>query len=284
MDWSKAKTILIVALIITNLVLGYFLFFDDIYANSTIEDSFIKKTEEVLNKKGIIIDTYLPIDTNATYNISVEYEKYDPVLVNTNFFNGQGELESKDSAFMEIYKENESITIINDKLIIYENVGVLNDKGITTLELAIKEAMDFLQIRGKIDTNSNDMELSYYRETIEGYYLVYTKVVNDLYIENSFTTFRIEKGGVRKMERTWLNVNEIEVTNLEIVSAPKAILELLSMEQVYNKTISDVSLCYYFDPERQDYFGEYQGATEGKAIPAWRVQFKDGYKVILDIN
>ena len=86
------------------------------------------------------------------------------------------------------------------------------------------------------------------------------------------------------MERTWLNTKEIEETDYKIVPAPKAILELLSMEDASNKTITDISLSYYFDPEKQEYLDDYQQAMEGRAVPAWRVQFQDGYDVILDLE
>jgi len=284
MDWSKAKTILIVALLITNSVLAYFLFFDDIYANSTVDENFLSRTREILLNKNIEIGTEIPLTTNATYNLAVEYEKYEPLEVNMFFFEGNGIRESTDTTFTEIYRDNENVTIINDKLLIYEYKGELQDKGIDSIEKARDEAEKFLFERAKIEPDNNDLELSYSRETDYGFYLEYTKVFDGLYIEQSFTSFRIERGGVRKMERTWLSINHIEETNIEIVPAPKAILELISYEQVYNKTILDISLCYYFDPEKQDYFGDYQSATEGKAVPAWRVLFKDGYKIILDIN
>lgn len=284
MDWSKAKTILIVALLVANSILAYFLYFDDIYANSTTDDSFILRTQKILLNKDIKIDTEIPLTTKATFNLSVEYQKYEPLEINRNFFDGNGIRESMDSTFTEIYRDNENVTIINDKLLIYEYLGDMKDKGINSLEAAKAEAEAFLIDRAKFNSDTNDLVLSYYRETDYGYYLEYTKVLDGMYIEQSFTTFRVENGGVRKMERTWLNIKQIEDTNIEIVSAPKAILELISHEQVYNKTITDISLCYYFDPEKQDYFGDYQSATEGKAVPAWRVLFHDGYKMILDIN
>jgi hypothetical protein len=173
------------------------------------------------------------------------------------------------------------ITLINEKLMIYENSGAETGMPMEDLDQAVDLAKGFLEERGY---ETEDMGLSYWRETESGYFLDFTKVFQDSYIELSYTVIRIEDGRVTRLERTWLNTKEIEETDYKIVPAPKAILELLSMEDASNKTITDISLGYYFDPEKQEYLDDYQQAKEGRAVPAWRVQFKDGYDVILDLE
>jgi len=164
---------------------------------------------------------------------------------------------------------------------IYENAATEAGNPIGNLEQAMELAKQFLMERGY---ETDDMGLSYWRETENGYYLDFTKIFQDSYIELSYTVVIIEDGRITRMERTWLNTKEIEETDYKIVPAPKAILELLSMEDASNKTITDISLSYYFDPEKQEYLDDYQQAMEGRAVPAWRVQFQDGYDVILDLE
>ena len=69
---------------------------------------------------------------------------------------------------------------------------------------------------------------------------------------------------------------------IEISSAPKSLLAVLGKEEVEGKTITDISICYYFDPQRQDYNDNPEEVQQGTTIPAWRIQFNDGYKIFVD--
>ncbi len=281
MDWSKAKTILIVALIVTNIFLAYFLFGEQTPGNAAYDPEFLEETEELLGRNGIILEASVPMEAEQLYNLIVEYEEMEPNMLGERYFNTETDIDGTEGAVVEIESVDESISIINNKLLIYENTGEPAGNDISNLDQAVEMALGFLMERGY---ETEDMRLSYWRETENGYYLDFTKIFEDSYIELSYTVFRIENGQIARMERTWLNTKDIEQTDYKIVPAPKAILELLSMEDASNKTITEISLCYYFDPERQDYLDDYQQAMEGKAVPAWRVQFQDGYDVILDLE
>ncbi len=55
------------------------------------------------------------------------------------------------------------------------------------------------------------------------------------------------------------------------------------MGEVYGKTITDISICYYFDPQKHNYLEDLGEARQGgRAVPAWRIQFSDGYKIFID--
>lgn len=280
MDWSKAKTILIIALIFTNIFLATF-FYSGNDAKALLASPELKKeVENILMRKDIKLETKIPELEASRLNLVVEYENLIAEDLNKNFFNDQGIVESK-SALTEIYKGNESLVIINDKLLIYENETMAIESGQSNIESATALALSFMEEKAY---KTDDMKLSFSQETEDGFFLDFTKSLDDLYIEHSFTTFRIKDGQVRKMERTWLNIKDIKETDYPIISAQKRILELISMEETFGKTIIDISLSYYFDPEKQDYLGEYQQAMEGNAVPAWRVQFEDGYEVILELD
>jgi regulatory protein YycI of two-component signal transduction system YycFG len=280
MDWSKAKTILIIAFVFTNLFLGTFFYGKDETKTLSASPELTQEATKVLLRKDIKLNTTVPDLSRSPYNLIVEYENMVAEDLNKKFFDDAGIIEST-SALTEIYKGDESIVIINDKLIIYENESKAMGPGVSDIESAISLALRFMKEKGY---TTEDMKLSFSQESEEGFYLDFTKSLDEIYIEHSFTTFRIKDGEVRKMERTWLNIKEIKDTDYPIISAQKRILELISMEDTFGKTITDISLSYYFDPEKQDYLGAYQQAMEGNAVPAWRVQFEDGYKVILELD
>lgn len=279
MDWSKAKSILIVALIFTNILLGYVLFLDHNNIDTTIDDKFVNETIDILNDKNIKLNADLPLTNSSLFGLTVEYELLDSNLLNNNFFDGKGQIDLKGEGLLEISFEDELITVVNRKLIIYEFFSNEVIYDIKSEEQAIEIARNFLESK---QFTLSDMKLSFIKMVDGVYNIEFTKMYDESYIEATFTNLQIDKSGVKKLERNWLNMKEVGTNLVQVSSAPKSILGLISMEEVYGKTITDISLCYYFDPEKQDYIENPGEAQQGSTIPAWRIQFDDGYKVFID--
>jgi len=280
MDWSKAKTILIVALLFANAILGYFVITDSMESNASGKAAADIQVEELLQRRDITLQSELPGAPESLMSITVEFERNEPYDINSRYFDGKGIRELKGEEIEELYRGYESVTIKNGKLLIYENRDrmALVTKAVE-LEAAENTAKEFLQERGY---SSADMKLTYHQEEKGGYRLEYSKILENSYVEVGNTSFLIAGDTVKRMERTWLNTVEIQQSDLSLIPAEKAILELLSIEQAYGKTVTDISLCYYFDPEKQNNYDGYQQATQGNAVPGWRIQFEDGTKLVLD--
>ena len=280
MDWSKAKTILIFAFIITNILLGFVLLSSGRQVETTTKEGFIEEVTEILKNKNIFIDTNISKEIPSLGTLIVEYELIDFTKINNNFFQGNGTIESKEQGLTEIFHEDENILITNNKNLVYENKSTIKKYTDLDEEKAKDIALEFLQER---KYNTSEMVLSYILFKGNSYYLEFSKLYKDRYLEKSSTVMEVDKTGVRRMERTWLDVLEEGDTPIYISTAPKSILSLLSMKEVYGKTIKDISLCYYFEPaDHNDYVKEPKEARKGKTMPAWRVLFNDGYKVIID--
>ncbi len=289
MDWSKAKTILLIALVIVNMLLGsiYLLEKKEEKSHEFSEDELINK----LSQKDIKLSVDIPNGENELKGIVVEYEFYDANDINDRFFDENGSIKYINDDLFEVSRQRETVTVINGKLLIYEEEKTEDEtekKVYTTmkelsnpLEKANEIAMQFMKDRG---FSTDDMKLTFSNLTEDGYYLAYSNIHDGNYIESSFTTFEIKDDIVFRMERTWLDIKEIEDVVLKTIPAKKALLELLMKEEVYGKEITDISICYYFDPEKQDYFSKYKEIIEGRTVPAWRIQFSDGYKIILDFE
>jgi len=280
MDWSKAKTILIVALLFANAILGYFVITDSLESNASGKAAADIQVEELLQRRDITLQSEIPVTPESLMSITVEFERNEPYDINSRYFDGKGIRELKGEEIEEIYRGYESVTIENGKLLIYENrdrMAVVTKA--VELEAAENTAKKFLQERGY---SSADMKLTYHQEEKGVYRLEYSKILENSYVEVGNTSFLIAGDTVKRMERTWLNTVEIQQSDLSLIPAEKAILELLSIEQAHGKTITDISLCYYFDPEKQNNYDGYQQATQGNAVPGWRIQFEDGTKLVLD--
>jgi hypothetical protein len=289
LDWSKAKTILLIALVIVNLLLGsiHLLEKNEEKSHEFSEDELINK----LSQKDIKLNVDIPNGKYELKGLVVEYEFYDANDINDRFFDEKGSIKYINDDLFEVSRQRETVTVINGKLLIYEEEKTETEpeekvygamKGLSDpLEKANEIAMQFMTDRG---FSTDDMKLTFSNLTEDGYYLAYSNIHDGNYIESSFTTFEIKDDIVFRMERTWLDIKEIEDVVLKTIPAKKALLELLMKEEVYGKEITDISICYYFDPEKQDYFSKYKEIIEGRTVPAWRVQFSDGYKIILDFE
>ncbi len=279
MDWSKAKTILIVAFIITNILLLYVLIGQRAIEEPTIKEEFVEDVIKLLQDKNISLATDIPRDIPHLNTMIVKYEKFNLQEINRRFFKNSGIIDTNEENFGKIVNGEKSILLLNNKLIIYENKGEKELFTNLNSDKAIKIAEDFLREK---EFDTSDMEISFIKEEDEVFYLEYSKVYEDIFVERAFTNFQIDKSGVKRFERTWLIKEELGDTEIYISTAPKAILELLSMKEAYGKTIADISICYYFDPQKHNYLEDLGEARQGKAVPAWRVQFSDGYKIFID--
>ena len=209
----------------------------------------------------------------------VGYERIDIKELNKKFFNNEGIINNNKEGLGEIIKDDESIVIVNGKLITYENKENKKEYSHMDEDKAIQISESFLNDK---QFNISDMKLTYIKKEKGVFYLEYSKLYEDVIVERAFTNLQIDGRGVRRFERLWLNTKDLGETQIYINTAPKSILALISKEEVYGKTITDISLCYYFDPQKHDYLEEPGEAKQGKVVPAWRVQFSDGYKVFID--
>lgn len=279
MDWSKAKTILIISLIIVNIILGMAIFNSNQDVETTVSEEFVEDSIKLLSNKEISVATEIPREIPSLQSLILEYETFRTSELNDKFFNDKGKVSIKGEGLVEILSTDEKLTILNDKLIIYESNKTDETHRINTNDDAVKMASDFLI---DLEYDTIDMKLSYIKKSEGRYFLEFSKIHNDRYVESAFTNIQLDNTGIKKLERLWLNVIEEGDTPIFISSAPKSILGLLSMNEVYGKTIRDISLCYYFNPEKHEYILNPLETKQGKAIPAWRIQFEDGYKVFID--
>lgn len=279
MDWSKAKTILIISLIVVNIILGIAVFNTNQDVETSVSKDFLEDSIRLLSNKDISVATEIPTEIPSLEGLVVEYETFKTSELNKKFFMDNGKVSIKGDGLVEIYLEDEKLTILNEKLIIYESNKSDESYQINTDDDAINLATNFLD---DLEYDTSDMKLSYIKKTDDRYYLEFSKIYNEKFLESAFTNIQLDDSGIRKFERLWLNPIEVGDTPIFINSAPKSMLGLLSMNEVYGKTIQDISLCYYFDPERHEYIEDPLDAQQGRTIPAWRIQFDDGYKVFID--
>lgn len=279
MDWSKAKTILIVGFLVTNVILFTVLLSNERQMEPTIKQEFVEEVIKLLKNKDISIDTEISREVPSLKTLIVEYDMVDISKVNKDFFLDKGFIEYGEKGSIEILNDDELVSIKNNKILKYENKGKNRKYNNLTEEKAKDISLKFLESK---KYHIEDIKLSYIRENNGKYHLRFSKTHRGRYLETAYINVVVDSRGVRELERMWLNVEEEGENLIYINTAPKAVLDLLSMDNVYGKTIIDISLCYYFDPNQHEYIKRPEEARKGKTIPAWRVLFHDGSMAIID--
>lgn len=278
MDWSKAKNILIVAFIITNLILTYVLI-ENRPMEDTFNDEFITNVKEKLSEKDIKLSdkVEIPIETPSLPKLTIEYDIYKAPKIAEAFFDKYSQTVLSNAHIFRA--ENETLAVKNNKELIYTNRNYKNKYEDLSEKGLKKIVQEFLTDKGFA---TDDYKLADYDYITEKkiHQLKYVKVYKDKYVEKTYMKFQIDKSGVIKFERFWVDVKDRTENKILVSSAPNALLRLLSKKEVTGKTITDISLCYYFDPNRESEKHEEMfdpdSTSTAQATPVWRIKFSDG--------
>lgn len=280
MDLKLAKKVIIISLIITNLVLFFFIYMkNEAYKDETNEKAFIERTIALLKEKNIEVETEIPREKYMMKTLSVEFEKIELEELSRRFFKDMVTVKNEREDNGVIRKDDITILLINRRRILYENEKP-RDYTINSVEDAINDTKDFLLKHG---FSEKDLVLVKAEEKNGSYNVEYRKLYEEKFLETSYTNFVLEKNGISKMDRLWLNVIETSDRKLSPGSASRALLSLLDREEINKKkTIVKIEPCYYFDPEEQGYLDDITKALRGRAIPSWRIEFKDGTDIVVE--
>ena len=281
MDWSKAKNILIIAFIITNIFLAYVLINSRNTNVPLVGDDFIKDVKAFLLEKNINIAVDIPKDIPSMPLFRIKYEVYKSQDI-ANKFIGEKYTTETINGYEYFVNGNESVTTKNGNGIFYENTSTIPVYNDLTPNKAEGIAKRFIRDKGFLD---DDYKLSVISHANDTYFIEYTKVIDNFYFEKSYMRFSISRAGINRFERYWIESAESDDSiTVTIMSAPRALLKLLAMEEAYGKTIEEISICYYLDPEKHIGTSDSSNTIGGKATPAWRVIFNDGTKIFLEDN
>lgn len=280
MDWHRSKKILIIALLIANLLLFFYINYNNIrFRDESETKGFRDKVVSLLKDEKIEIDTSIPKKGQLLPSVLVELQTSDPGELNDIYFDGEGKIKRPSTDRTEISYKDEYINLVNNKRIFYENRKFEKNYELEDLDEAQKIVEEFL-IDRRYDIR--DMFLSHFEVKDGTYFLNYTREYENLALESSYTNFVIDRRGVVSMDRLWLNVVDKSDQEIYLSPASEALLSLLNREEAYDKTITKISPCFYFNPEDQGYIEDLTRAVKGRAIPAWRIEYSDGDFIVVD--
>lgn len=249
MDWAKAKSILIVAFLITNLFLGYNVF-KDLEINNyayTISAKRINDVRELFQEKNITINAQILEKMKKLPQFTFEYETYDRELIEEKF----SDFISNSEDNIRYQRGNEIVEIAaHKKSIKYTN----KNKSSVVVEMDEKKAediaWDFIKSHG---FQGSDVELWSIKKKHGEYEVIFKQKYEDLILDNGYMKLSIKNAGVARFEKRWLKPLEVKALEKEIIPVTKALI--LAMGDLRTKQekedseiiIEDIKLAFKLD-------------------------------------
>lgn len=214
MDWTKAKSILIAALVVTNLVLIATYFFQ----NERFEDDEKEMqdvTIKLLEEKNIFVEADIPDEHQRMPKLTVQYDKMNEVVI-AQQLTDQKALPDSDQ----------------------------------TDENLISMTTDFIK---KCDLMTENVTFARIERMGEDILVTYKNYINEIAIEDSEIICTVRDGKITDFERYWLNPVEVNDIEKEIISADTALIKFMSEntegEKIY---VQDIALVYWLDSSAFD--------------------------------
>lgn len=282
MDWSKAKNVLIVAFIITNIFLVYCIeknMFDrgDL---QFISDAYIKNVENYLVDVGLRLDIDIPREIISLPELMVKYKVFDPKELAEEFL-GENYKELENNRFVSGSRTVESIS---NKKFIYKNlikeaVSYPLDEG-----EAIQISNQFLRKHGLMQEDLKLQQI--YFGIIEDfgdvplYKLVYNQTYKDRFLGESYIHVYVRHKEVVGVEAMLLEFEKTYGDKKRIIPATEALLrkmnDILKDNQEYEDIIiTEMEIGYYFNPVNID-FTTWDTIESGTTSPSWKIVLNNG--------
>lgn len=277
MNWEKAKTVLIVALLITDLFLAGVLYADRMrVAPAENAAAFHRQTKELLKDAGIALEAEIPKDGSSLPILDVAYETDTTDNLNRRFFQGKGRVAEDDDKHPVLRTARGQLKVLDNRRLIYEadaaSNAFLNEKE------AEKKALDFLAERG---FPTDDIILFYSEAAGNRRKLMFTKTYKNNYVESAYTEIDLVGDKVVRMDRLWIDVIDETAEREPLPMATQSLLRLLSHDSLRGRTIKKIDPCYYFNPEEQGTVENLSHGTRGYATVAWRMELDGGEELVL---
>ncbi|HHX14161.1 MAG TPA: hypothetical protein GX726_04290 [Clostridiales bacterium] len=210
MDWSKAKTIIIIALVLANLFL-LTVFLLNRSKEQMSSDILEKDVIELLQRNGIELAIALPEYDREMPKLKVEYER-------------------KSTAAIQNYAKMQETLSFNQRD--EANVVALTDRIIESC--------------GPVASTAKFDKLIKRQKEADVYY---KNIYNGVEIADSYICFTVEDGAIKAVKSFWLKPIE-HGRKLQILSPAEALLNLMQIDgPIQSAVINKMDLIYWLDQQ-----------------------------------
>ena len=280
MDWSKAKNILIIAFIVTNMLLVLHLGKDIYYGRDIqiISDKYIQDVENHLAENGIRVKGNIPKEILSLPVLMVKYQYFEPDEVAEQLL-GEGYKKLKDGQYK---LKDKTLSVFGDKKLVYKDASSSTANYGLDEEEAEELATEFLKGKG-LYSNYLIMEQVYYGvvrefDDVPLYKLVYHQTYKNRFLGESFINVYVNYRGVVGMEALLLKTEKTQQLKKKVIPATEALL--MKMNDIINDNhgdilITNIEIGYYFNPEEIQ-VADWENIESGSAFPSWRIILQNG--------
>lgn len=282
MDWTKAKTILIFALIATNLLLASALLTDPTRREATeVSEAFLQQTLAFLEDNGVLLETPLPRHIPSMGVITVNYRFFDDATV-TRLLG-----EDWRQTTQNTYESSKGIvTIESGKILTWRPAAPLippKDLGEEALEAAsMKLLVEHGLAPAGLSLDQIYLGIAPEFDDLPLYKLVFAQQHEGLFVGESYVHVFMNVNGVVAVEALLLD----EIITAEaggprvMISAPEALMRKLDdilRTRIAGEpvVISRVEAGFYFALSL-DAMNQLEAVASGTAVPAWKIVLRDG--------
>lgn len=252
MDWSKAKTILIIALLFTNLIL---LWNYDFKSDTKTPDADTEALLKVLEAQDIYLDVELPGKHADMPILSIRYQQTDKALVREKI--AEANTVEPDSL---------------DEIYVSAAEGFIKELGYDS------DTMVFSEVRNGENLpfeTPKDFAAADEIENPEAVckQVVFRNIFEDIPVEESYMICTYVDGKLTDFNRYWLEPVETGKRKMHTVSAASAMVTFMSEQSEKEPiTVEDIRLVYWLDDAGFDA----ETAVSDTAFPAWKITYNGG--------
>jgi hypothetical protein len=238
MDWTKAKNIIIAALIITNLVLigSLYVKFND---KQEMQKRELNDTISVLESRNITINTTLPKTVGNKPLLYIEYDNADQSLI-------EEKLKGQVGISSEIIDQSSIEKYIN---IFFTECNIMT-KNIVLKSIVEKNGV---------------------------YSIEYKNMVGDIALEDSYIKCTFSEGKIIDFQRIWLKPLDFGKTKREVMPISSALIRFMNKikegpDKNSNIVINGIELVYWLDTSALNL----NSPVTDTAFPAWKFTYNNG--------
>lgn len=282
MNWSKAKTILIVVFLIADIFLFYVSYGVDMVNNVGEED--IAKVLDYLKSHNITVKGPIPSKGNPASLLYVKYKTLDIEEAREIFFDSDDNIAIKESE-RKILMENDTILVElhNNGEIFYLDKRLNKKDNEAVDEGKITKSVDsFLKLLN-IDLNQATLVKKIVKDNYVN--LRYNQNYKNRFIDKTYLEIKAVDEGISYAKILWFESVQNGKTKNEVISPIKALLKLAELHGIENNEVSvdEIIQGYYFSNSMEKTFGV-RTVMEGNAVPVWRIKTNVGNVYINGYN
>jgi hypothetical protein len=263
-DWSKAKSILIVMLLLLNIFLvvsiGFYKLEDGISRET------LSNTVEILSSRGVTVKVDIPLYNRYTPSLICEGGSYDAADITARILGWDIILPPNVADGEKIISGSQKISFNNKSSFVYSNSSPSETLKVDNIKSAESAARNYIDSLG---INAEKFVLDRYVKNPDATYtLVFIEKYQKFFVFDNFIEITLGKDGVTYLESHSRKIKGFNANAMPIMPAYQILLKNYSGYE--NITITGIDIGF------KGYITEDQEMRESSEGPAWRVTAEGG--------